>query len=118
MYILLFWLIGNALSNLTGNTVSGNVIGMVLLFAALKLRLIHPDTIRPAAKFLTTNMALCFVPFGVGLIISYHVIADNIWAILVSAAVSTVLVMVSTGHVMQWMYKENDKQREAYDVKE
>lgn len=109
MYILLFWLIGNVLSNLIGNMVSGNVIGMVLLFAALKFRLVTPDTIRPAAKFLTTNMALCFVPFGVGLIISYRAIADNIWAIVVSAAVSTVLVMVSTGHVMQWMYKAKDK---------
>lgn len=109
MYILLFWLIGNVLSNLIGNMVSGNVIGMVLLFAALKFRLVNPDTIRPAAKFLTTNMALCFVPFGVGLIISYRAIADNIWAIVVSAAVSTVLVMVSTGHVMQWMYKAKDK---------
>lgn len=109
MYILLFWLIGNVLSNLIGNMVSGNVIGMVLLFAALKFRLVNPDTIRPAAKFLTTNMALCFVPFGVGLIISYRAIADNIWAIVVSAAVSTVLVMVSTGHVMQWMHKAKDK---------
>lgn len=109
MCILLFWLIGNALSHLIGGLVSGNVIGMVLLFAALKLRLLSPDAIRPAAKFLTTNMALCFVPFGVGLIISYRVIADNIWAILVAAAVSTVLVMVSTGHVMQWMYRGKDK---------
>lgn len=109
MYILLFWLIGNVLSNFVGGMVSGNVIGMVLLFAALKFRLVNPDTVRPAAKFLTANMAVCFVPFGVGLIISYRVIADNIWAILVAAAVSTVLVMVSTGHVMQWMYKGKDK---------
>lgn len=109
MYILLFWLIGNALSGLLDGLVSGNVIGMVLLFIALKCRLINPDTIRPAAKFLTANMAVCFVPFGVGLIISYRAIADNIWAILVSAAVSTVLVMVSTGHVMQWMHRPKDK---------
>ena len=109
MYILLFWLIGNALSSLIDGMVSGNVIGMVLLFAALKFRLLNPDTIRPAAKFLTANMAVCFVPFGVGLIISYRVIADNLWAILVAAAVSTVLVIISTGHVMQWMYKAKDK---------
>lgn len=36
-YILLFWLIGNALSILTGGYVSGNIIGMILLFAALCL---------------------------------------------------------------------------------
>ena len=109
MYILLFWLIGNVLSNLIGGFVSGNVIGMILLFISLKFRLLNPDTIRPAARFLTTNMAVCFVPFGVGLIISYHTIADNVWAVFVSATVSTVLVMMSTGHVMQWMYKTKNK---------
>ena len=109
MWILVFWLLGNLLSNLTGNIVSGNVLGMLLLFAALKLRAVNPETVRPAAKFLTANMALCFVPFGVGLIISYRAIADNVWAIAVAAAVSTVLVLISTGHTMQRLYKNRDK---------
>ena len=105
MWILIFWLAGNVVSYLTGNIVSGNVLGMLLLFAALKMRAVNPETVRPAAKFLTSNMALCFVPFGVGLIISYRAIADNVWAIAVAAVVSTVLVLVSTGHTMQWLYK-------------
>ena len=104
-WILIFWLAGNVVSSLTGNIVSGNVLGMLMLFAALKLRAVDPETVRPTAKFLTSNMALCFVPFGVGLIISYRAIADNVWAIAVAAVVSTVLVLVSTGHTMQWLYK-------------
>ena len=110
MWILIFWLAGNLLSNLTGNIVSGNVLGMLLLFAALKLRAVDPESVRPAAKFLTANMALCFVPFGVGLIISYRAIADNVWAIAVAAALSTILVLISTGHIMQRLYKHKDKQ--------
>ena len=110
MWILIFWLAGNVVSNLTGNIVSGNVLGMLLLFAALKLRAVDPDTVKPAAKFLTSNMALCFVPFGVGLIISYRAIADNVWAIAVAAAVSTVLVLISTGRTMQRLYKNREKQ--------
>ena len=105
MWILIFWLAGNLLSDITGTIVSGNVLGMLLLFAALKLRAVDPESVRPAAKFLTANMALCFVPFGVGLIISYRAIADNVWAIAVAAVVSTVLVLISTGHTMQWLYK-------------
>ena len=110
MWILIFWLAGNVVSNLTGNIVSGNVLGMLLLFAALKLRAVDPDTVKPAAKFLTSNMALCFVPFGVGLIISYRAIADNVWAIAVAVAVSTVLVLISTGRTMQRLYKNREKQ--------
>lgn len=108
-YILLFWLLGNVISRATGGIVSGNVIGMVLLFAALKWRLLDPEKVRPAAKLLISNMALCFVPFGVGLIVSYRAIADNVWAIAVAAVVSTVLVLVTTGHVAQWLYKRKDK---------
>lgn len=65
-YILLFWLIGNALSIFTGSYVSGNIIGMILLFAALCLHWVKAETVRPAARFLLGAMALFFVPYGVG----------------------------------------------------
>jgi len=86
-YILLFWLIGNALSILTGGYVSGNIIGMILLFAALCMRWVKAETVRPAAKFLLGAMALFFVPYGVGLMDSYRVILDNLWAIVISGIV-------------------------------
>lgn len=100
-YILLFWLIGNALSILTGGYVSGNIIGMILLFAALCMRWVKAETVRPAAKFLLGAMALFFVPFGVGLIVSYRTILDNLGAVVVSAVISTVLVLLVSGWVFQ-----------------
>lgn len=53
---------------------SGNIIGMILLFAALCLRWVRAETVRPAARFLLGAMALFFVPYGVGLMDSYRVI--------------------------------------------
>lgn len=100
-YILLFWLIGNALSILTGGYVSGNIIGMILLFAALCMRWVKAETVRPAAKFLLGAMALFFVPYGVGLMVSYRVILENLWAILVSGVISTVLVIFVAGKTFQ-----------------
>lgn len=100
-YILLFWLAGNALSMLTGSYVSGNIIGMVLLFAALCLRWVKAETVRPAARFLLGAMALFFVPYGVGLMDSYRVIVENGWAIVVSGIVSTILVLLITGKTFQ-----------------
>ncbi|WP_296003417.1 CidA/LrgA family protein [uncultured Alistipes sp.] len=100
-YILLFWLAGNALSALTGNHISGNVIGMLLLFLALNLRWVKAETVRPAARFLLGAMALFFVPFGVGLIVSYRTILDNLGAVVVSAVISTVLVLLVSGWVFQ-----------------
>ncbi len=99
--ILLFWLIGNALSLLTGGYVSGNIIGMILLFAALCLHWVRAETVRPAARFLLGAMALFFVPYGVGLMDSYRVILENLWAILVSGIVSTILVLIIAGKTFQ-----------------
>lgn len=99
--ILLFWLIGNALSLITGGYVSGNIIGMILLFAALCLRWVRAETVRPAARFLLGAMALFFVPYGVGLMDSYRVILENLWAILVSGIVSTILVLIVAGQTFQ-----------------
>lgn len=100
-WILLCWIVGNALSAWTGHVVSGNIVGMVLLFAALSLRWAKADTVRPAAKFLLGAMALFFVPYGVGLMISYRVILDNLWTIVVSAVVSTIVVLVVSGLTYQ-----------------
>ena len=100
-FILLFWLVGNALSLLTGGYISGNIIGLILLFASLCMHWVKAETIRPAARFLLGAMALFFVPYGVGLMDSYRVILENLWAILVSGIVSTILVLLVTGKTFQ-----------------
>lgn len=108
-HILFFWLLGNALSALTGNYVSGNIIGMILLFAALCLRWVKAERVRPAARFLLGAMALFFVPYGVGLMNSYRVILDNLWAIVVSGIVSTVVVLLVCGMTFQYLNRRNIK---------
>lgn len=100
-YILFFWLVGNALSLVTGGYVSGNIIGMILFFASLCLHWVPAERVRPAARFLLGAMALFFVPYGVGLMDSYRVILENLWAILVSGIVSTILVLLVTGKTFQ-----------------
>lgn len=105
-YILLFWALGNGVSLLIGDYLPGSIVGMILLFAALCLRIVDAATVRPAARFLLGVMALFFVPYGVGLMISYQVIIDNVGAIVVSGAVSTILVLLSVGWVFQKMNKK------------
>ena len=100
-WILLFWLIGNGLSRLTGGVVSGNVIGMMLLFGALCLRWVKAETVRPAARFLLGAMALFFVPYGVGLMDSFGVIVENLWAIVVSGILSTASGLGRCGRIFQ-----------------
>lgn len=110
-YILFFWLVGNALSRVTGGYVSGNIIGMILLFAALCLRWVKAETVRPTAKFLLGSMALFFVPYGVGLMDSYRVLLDNLWAIVVSGIVSTIIVLLVAGMTFQRLNRRSRLRR-------
>ncbi len=100
-FILLFWLVGNVLSQWCDGYVSGNIIGMVLLFLALCFRLVRADKVAPVAKFLLGSMALFFVPYGVGLLVSWEVLLSNIWAIAVAAILSTCIVLVVGGRLFQ-----------------
>ena len=108
-YILLFWLLGNILSMAVGGYISGNIIGMVLLFVALKMQWVKAERVRPAAKFLLGTMALYFVPFGVGLMVSYEHIMANLPAILIAAIASTILVLVVVGRSFQRLNRRNRK---------
>lgn len=100
-YILLFYVAGSLLSGLCGNFLPGSVVGMLLLFAALCTRAVRAEEIRAAARFILDNMALFFVPVGVGLMTSYGMIAEHWAAIAVAVVVSTLLVLVCVGRMQQ-----------------
>ena len=108
-YILLCWTAGNAVSLCIDNYISGNIIGMILLFVALRFRLFDAEAVRPVARFLLGTMSLYFVPFGVGLMISYHSILDNVWAIVVGSIVSTISVLIAVGHTFQLLNRRSRK---------
>lgn len=107
-YILLCWVAGNALAAVTGNYVPGNIIGMVLLFVLLRLKIVPARKVRPAAKFLLGVMALFFVPFGVGLMVSYDTLLTHFWAIMAALLASTLIVLVTVGWTFQKLNRKND----------
>ena len=76
-YILFCWALGNGVSLLIGGYLPGSIVGMILLFASLCLHIVDAEMIRPAARFLLGAMALFFIPYGVGLMVSYEVLLDN-----------------------------------------
>ena len=106
LIILICWAAGNLLSMLVGGYVSGNIIGMLLLYAALHFKVVKPERVAPTAKFLLGTMALFFVPFGVGLMESYVVLKESWLAIAVAAMVSTLLVMAVVALVYIMMRKK------------
>lgn len=66
--IFLFYALGIFLSRLTGEFLPGSILGMILLFLALLSGVVKNDGLKPVASVITRNMALFFVPVGVGVI--------------------------------------------------
>ena len=76
---------------------------MLLLTAFLQMGWIKLSWIKGISDFLVSNMGFFFVPPGVALMLYFDVIAAEFWPIVTATVVSTVLVLVVTGHVHQWV---------------
>lgn len=108
--LLLCYLLGSLIAALIHNFIPGSVIGMILLFAALSLKLVRPGVTKKASKFLLDNMLLFFIPVSVGLITSYTLVARNIVAIIVSTILSTIMVIVVVGWMTQRLLGRDKKE--------
>lgn len=101
LYILLFLAIGEALSYFAALPVAGNVIGMLLLFLALKQRWVRLENIKPASDKLLEFLVLFFIPYGVGLMVYVDLIADFWLPLCLAVIVSTILTLYVTALIIE-----------------
>lgn len=95
--------LGDLIVWITGISLPGSIIGMLLLTAFLQMGLIKLESIKSMADFMVGNMGFFFVPPGVALMLYFDVIRAEFWPIVVATIVSTVLVLVVTGHIHQFV---------------
>ena len=93
--------IGELLRYVLPLKIPASIYGLVIMFAVLELRIIRLDSVRDASKFLIEAMPLMFVPAGVGLLTSWGVLKPICIPVVIMIIVSTVIVMVVSGHVTQ-----------------
>ena len=115
-YILQFEIIiaisavGEMLNRIIPLPIPASIYGMVILFTALCTGLIKLSAVKETGKFLIYIMPMMFIPATVGLLESWSVMQEFLTAIIVISLVSTVLVMVFTGHVTQFIIKLKNKE--------
>jgi holin-like protein len=99
--LLAFWFAGGRIADAARLPLPGSVVGMLMLAAALRLRWLPERAVRPAAELLVRNMALLFVPAGVG-VMAYAGLLRREWLPIAAAgAVSTAAVLVAVGWLQQ-----------------
>lgn len=103
-------LIGEGISAVLHLPIPGSIIGLVLLFLALKFNIIKLEWVDLGAGLLTGELALFFIPSAVG-VIQYDQIFGVVGIKLVTVIIlSTILVMICTGAVADYLHKKDVKE--------
>lgn len=99
--ILVISFLGEILHELLPLPVPASIYGIIIMLICLKTKLIALDSVRETGKFLIEIMPMMFIPAAVGLITVWDVIKPKCVPYIIITIVSTIVVMVVSGHVTQ-----------------
>jgi len=102
--LLLFQLVGEAISQVFLLPVPGPVIGMALFFLKLSWQGGPSEQLRNTAQTLLQHLSLLFVPAGVGVMLHFRRLADEWLPISLALIVSTVATIAVTALVLQALH--------------
>jgi holin-like protein len=104
-----FLALGELIVYLTGIPIPSSIIGMLLLTAALKLRIIRLIWVNKVSDFLIQNLGFFFVPAGVGLMNCLGLLSDQWLPIVGASVISTFIIIAVTGWVHQLVRRATSK---------
>jgi holin-like protein len=74
-----------------------SLYGMMMFTALLHYRLLNAKRIQPCIEWALANMAVCFVPAGVGIINHFELIKNHGFALVVIIFLTTFLLLTFVG---------------------
>ena len=107
--IILYYVLGNVVSSLTGHFIPGSVIGVLMLFLSLVFLLVKPSRIRPVAEFRTGNMTEFFIPASLGIMEQWGLIRPGVIGWVAVTFSTTLLVLVTSGLKQDFHIKAGKK---------
>ncbi|PPS70306.1 CidA/LrgA family protein [Clostridioides difficile] len=113
--ILSIWVIGEYISSFIQGIIliPGSIVGMLLLFLLLQFKVLDLSSIENVSGFFLDNMAIFFIPAGVSLIKSLDLIRENVLVLLLVICLSTLIVMYTTGIIVEKMIKRRKKDKKC-----
>lgn len=90
---------GELIVSLTHIPVPSSIIGMIMLTAALKYKVVDIRHVERIADLLIRNLGFFFVPAGVGLMQCFGLLKGALLPIVAATAISTLAIIAVTGHV-------------------
>lgn len=111
MIVLSAYLLGELIRISLHIPLPGNVLGMIILFAALCSGVIKVEMIEEVGEFLLSHLSFFFLPAGVALITSFKTIKGNVLSLLIICIISTSLVMITSGYTVRLLKRSRKDER-------
>lgn len=102
----------------TGVHLPSSIIGMLLLTAFLKIGWVRLEWVNRLSEFLLSNLGFFFVPPGVAIMLYTDILQKEFLPIALATIISTMLVLVATGHIHQLVVKGERKILDKTENKE
>src|SRR5699024_5728453 len=98
-------LVGTWIKDLFNLSVTGSVVGLLLLFILLMTNVIKLEWIEDVAQFLISNLVFFFIPATVGVMNYFDLFKGKGILLILVVLISTILVMGISGLVSQYLVK-------------
>ena len=109
--------LGEIIVSATGVKLPASIIGMLILTLLLKVKVVKLEWVRGLTDFLIANLGFFFVPPGVALMLYFDLIQAEIVPIALATRLSTIIVLLITGHTHQVVSKGEHKVRKKMHPK-
>ena len=109
MIILGFTMLGELLQKLIPLPIPASVYGLVLLFAALCLKLVKVEQVREAGGFLSSLLPILFVSPAVGIVKHWELISPQLLQLCLLILATTMLTFGIAGSVTQCIRKGREQ---------
>ena len=107
--IMLVTCVGEALHYLIPVAIPASIYGLCLMMFLLMTKIIKLENVKETGIFLIEIMPLMFIPAAVGIIIYWNQLQSMLVSLIVITLFSTVLVMVVSGKVTQYVMRRKEK---------
>lgn len=105
--ILIITFLGEVLNNMIPLPIPGSIYGFLIMLLCLQFKIIELEKVKVVGSFLLDIMSIMFVPAVVGLIVIWTDISKNILEILIITISTTVIVMIVTGKVSDFVIRKS-----------
>ncbi|OKL35476.1 CidA/LrgA family protein [Domibacillus mangrovi] len=117
--LYIFYIGGVWLSDRLHLPLPGSIIGLLLLWTALMLKICPLNWIESGANFILSYLPLFFIPATVGVMNYFHVFAGKGILLILIVVFSTLITMAIAGYTSQYFAgREETKRKELKSCKE